>query len=224
MAEDASDERERRKARLQELCDKRSQALRQEQARKKEQEALTTERWSGFRIVNRLIRQEKLDASMQGKDVVPLRLLARLLSPSRDKVVIAVLAARKRALQRNAKGDQFLEWTLTDLDKESSTEAGLIFLGRAMQHWQEDEQAVPGSLLAILNPQLSCRSGAIMVTFETQVIQLGTCPSFATCKALDAGIRCARPCHAEGSGYCGQHEKMSHTARQATPCRKRRRL
>mmetsp|Transcript_14868 Transcript_14868/g.30934 ORF Transcript_14868/g.30934 Transcript_14868/m.30934 type:complete len:237 (-) Transcript_14868:33-743(-) len=227
----AAAERELRKARLQELCAQRAARLKEAQAREQVAHAraaaereLCTERWSGLRIVDRLVRQDKWDASMQGKELVHLRHLAKLLSKDRDKVVIAVLAAAPRKPTKNAQGEQVMEWTLTDLDKDATTEVGLIFLGSAMQHWLEDDKARPGQILAVLNPRLSCRAGALMVTFETQVILLGTCPSFRTCSALEAmGRPCHRPCHAEGSGYCGRHAPKSRGHFQATPCRKRKR-
>ncbi|CAE7224825.1 mcm10, partial [Symbiodinium pilosum] len=227
----SASERELRKARLQDLCAQRTLRLREAQAKEEAKQAVeeaerisTTERWSGLRIVDRLVRQEKWDASMKGKEIVQLRHLAKLLSRDKDKVVIVVLAAAPRKLITNAKGEQVMEWTVTDLDKEAASEAGLIFLGRAQQHWLEDTQAKPGHILAVLNPQLSCRTGAIMVTFETQVILLGTCPAFRTCSALNAsGGCCLKPCNAEGSGFCGQHSKALQGVRQATPCRKRKR-
>ena len=213
-----------RKARMQALCAKRSLQAKKEHEERKAEDERTTERWSGFRIVDRCIRQEKWDAAMRGKDIVPIQHLGGLLRSRHNKVVIGVLFGIGKP-QTN----QSCEWKITDLNRESPSEASLIFTGRAFEHWSASKDVKVGQILGILNPELSCRSGAIIVTFETQVVQLGTCPSFAFCQASDDGRRCQRPCHKEGSGYCVLHGKRSHGDRhlvmtQGLSSRKRRRM
>ncbi|CAE6970930.1 ycf45 [Symbiodinium sp. CCMP2592] len=111
----AAAERELRKARLQELCAQRAARLKEAQARERVAHAraeaereLCTERWSGLQIVDRLVRQDKWDASMKGKELVHLRHLAKLFSTHRFEVVIAVLAAAPRKPTKNAQGEQVM--------------------------------------------------------------------------------------------------------------------
>ncbi|CAJ1345654.1 unnamed protein product, partial [Effrenium voratum] len=209
-AEDAAEHenlQESRKARMEALCARLSQKSKEDHAAKVAEDERTTERWSGLRILDRCVRQEKWDASMRGKDdLVPLRHLGGLLRKEKDKVVIAVLASVAAGQQQ---GKLCCEWKLTDLDLDIPAEATLMLLDRAREHWSLQEVKA-GDIFAVLNPQLACRSGSMIATFETQLIKLGSCPSFGRCQALDEGRPCPRPCHREGSGVCAQHGKRGY--------------
>ncbi|CAJ1345653.1 unnamed protein product, partial [Effrenium voratum] len=194
-------------ARMEALCARLSQKSKEDHAAKVAEDERTTERWSGLRILDRCVRQEKWDASMRGKDdLVPLRHLGGLLRKEKDKVVIAVLASVAAGQQQ---GKLCCEWKLTDLDLDIPAEATLMLLDRAREHWSLQEVKA-GDIFAVLNPQLACRSGSMIATFETQLIKLGSCPSFGRCQALDEGRPCPRPCHREGSGVCAQHGKRGY--------------
>lgn len=211
-----------RKARMQALCAKRNLQAKQEFEERKAEEERTTERWSGFRIVDRCVRQEKWDAAMRGKDLVPIGHLGGLLRSQNNKVVIGILfAIGKPEVNKSS------EWKITDLDPQAPAEASVILTGRAFEHWGNGKEVKVGQIIGLLNPQLSCRSGAMLVTFETQVVKLGTSPSLGFCQAADDGRRCQRPCHQEGSGYCVLHERRSHGDRHLmsqAKARKRRRI
>eukprot|EP00434_Breviolum_minutum_P011614 symbB.v1.2.010245.t1/scaffold663.1/size175208/1 len=150
-----------RKARMQALCAKRSLQAKKEHEERKAEDERTTERWSGFRIVDRCIRQEKWDAAMRGKDIVPIQHLGGLLRSRHNKVVIGVLFGIGKP-QTN----QSCEWKITDLNRESPSEASLIFTGRAFEHWSASKDVKVGQILGILNPELSCRSGVRVLHIE----------------------------------------------------------
>jgi len=195
--------------------------LREEKQRKREEDDASTEKWSGLRITDWSLRKEKWDASMRGKELIPLNRLASLSLKSKDnKVVIGVLHRQPALPKRNHRDEFCCEWALTNLDKDSPEEALLILVGRAMDHWASKdgfgrEQATVGSIIAVLNPQATGRSNAIRASFETQVIKLGMCPLLTFCQALSGGLPCKAPCNSQGSGYCVQHARQSHAQRQA---------
>ncbi|CAK9022350.1 unnamed protein product [Durusdinium trenchii] len=73
--------RESRKARMEALCAKLTMKAKKAHQERADERDRTTERWSGLRIVDRCIRQEKWDASMRGKDLVPIQHLGGLSAP-----------------------------------------------------------------------------------------------------------------------------------------------
>merc|ERR1712096_265906 len=74
---------------------RKREALKADKKEKEEKRAAdekTFETWSGLRISNRCVRQEKWDLSMQGKALVPIANLGGGADPlGRDQVVIGVL-------------------------------------------------------------------------------------------------------------------------------------
>jgi len=194
--------------------------LREEKQRQRDEEDAFTEKWSGLRITDWALRKEKWDASMRGKELIPLDRLASLSLKSQDKVVIGVLCKQPALPKPNHRDELCCEWTLTNLDKDSPEEALLILVGRAMEHWASQDgfgrqQATTGSIIAVLNPQPTGRSNAIRASFETQVIKLGMCPWLTFCQALSGGLPCKVACSNQGSGYCARHARQSHAQRQA---------
>lgn len=214
---------------LKALVKRKRVGLKEELKREKEEEDSSTERWSGLRIKDRIVRQEKWDASMRGKTLVPLGQLGSLHQQGRDQVVIGVLCAPPTAPKQTLRGELYAEWILTDLDKEKPCEASLILVGRALDHWVSADgpgksQATVGSIFGVLNPQATGKTTAMRASFETQVLKLGASPSLVSCPALGPdGFACRKPCNQEGSGYCGHHSKQSHAARQAEMERLQRR-
>ncbi|CAK9022352.1 unnamed protein product [Durusdinium trenchii] len=77
---------------------------------------------------------------------------------SHCQVVIGVLCGIGKVSTDTVSNTTFSEWKLTDLDLDSPAEATLVMTGRALEHWSSTGAKV-GDILAVLNPQLSCRSG-----------------------------------------------------------------
>lgn len=228
---------EARKAAFSALVARKREALKKDQDQKQVQKAddlATTERWSGLRIVERCVRQEKWDTSMKGKEVISFGRFSALRPSGKDQVVIGVLCAPPASARMNQTGERCGELVLTDLDPQAPQTATLVLTGRAMDHWAHAEGAgrrhcTVGSIIAVLNPSQSRRAGAMTVAFETQVLKLGVCPSLRFCDAKDKdGLPCRRPYSAEGcEAFCSLHSSMSHGERQArlnlaTPVRQRR--
>eukprot|EP00933_Yihiella_yeosuensis_P040362 TRINITY_DN34657_c0_g1_i1.p1 TRINITY_DN34657_c0_g1~~TRINITY_DN34657_c0_g1_i1.p1 ORF type:complete len:318 (-),score=66.86 TRINITY_DN34657_c0_g1_i1:53-910(-) len=202
------------------LVAKKRQNLKEEVHRLRAEEDATTEKWSGLRITDRIVRQEKWDTCMRGKSLIQLSGLSAVSQPGRDKVVIGVLYAAPSLPKQSPKGEMYGEWVLTDLHKKCPSEATLILVGRAMDHWVHQDglgkpQATVGSIIGILNPQATGKSSAIRVSFETQVMKLGTCPSLAFCSAIGGILPCKKPYNSEAMNYCAHHSSQSHGERQA---------
>lgn len=216
MAESAEAPKDDRKAAFSALVARRRAALQHERQERLASEDASTENWSGLRISNRCLGREKLDAAMRGKDLVKLDHLGSLSASGRNQVVIGVLTTKSAKV--SVKGETYAEWTLTDLERSVT----LVLRDRAVEFWVDPtgpstSKAVAGSILAVLNPQATGRSNAMMVTFESQVIKLGTCPALGYCAALGAeGLPCREPINAEAGGHlCAKHAAMSHGERQA---------
>jgi len=193
---------------------RRREALRLTQVERQEAEENTTERWSGLRIAERCVRKEKWDASMQGKDLVPLSCVGGMVPAARDagrdKVLIGVLCSvppKKDTLKK----PEFVEWSLTDLARHAPYQVTLVLSGRAMHHWADQEgagrtQATLGSIFAVLNPTLTGRADTLRLTVETQLCKLGNCPAFGQCGArLASGSKCRRPYNSEIDKSCIHH-------------------
>lgn len=196
-------------------------ALKTNKQEKQIAEEKTTESWSGLRIANRCVRQEKWDLSMQGKKLMQLGAFGA--DPlGRDQVVIGVLCSTELGPRRSLDGGkEFAQWTLTDLDAQSPQQATLVLMGRALEHWSRKEglgraQAAAGSIMAVLNPTMTGRYNTIRINFDTQLIKLGTCPAFAQCTAKNGdGMPCREPYNKEGGcDYCALHQNMGHGVRQ----------
>lgn len=220
-----------RKAALAALVAKKREAVRTGQEKKRIHEDATTESWSGLRIEDRCVRREKWDAGMRGKQLVPFYDLSCLRPQARNQVVIGVLCTQPAAPRQGGNNERLAEWRLTDLDKTEAHVATLVLVDRAMDHWANVEgagrsAATVGSIFGVLNPE-PCpgRPGSMRVSFETQVLKLGTCPSLALCSAKRTdGLACRVPYNEDGgSGYCHRHATMSHGARQqSSPKRQRK--
>merc|ERR1712216_113584 len=96
-----------------------------------------------------------------------------------------------------------------------------VLTGRALEHWSRKggpgrAQALPGSIFAVLNPALTGRAKAVRIGFESQLLKLGMCPSFALCKAKNPdGLECREPYnHESGCEYCPFHAAASPWERQ----------
>ncbi|CAE8607145.1 unnamed protein product, partial [Polarella glacialis] len=205
---------------MQEKTARLRNCLKQDQDRKKNEEDATTERWTGLRITDRCVRQEKWDASVRGKERVLLSRLSLLSQQGTDQVVVGVLCSPPAMPKMNHRSELCAEWTLTDLDKERPCEATVVLVGRAVEHWASQDgpgrpHAKVGSIIAVLNPKATGKSSAMLASMETQVIKLGMCPSLGFCSVLIHTGRCGAACHSEGSGYCERHSNQSHWARQA---------
>lgn len=226
-----------RKAALSELVARKREALKKEHDEKQAQQRasqVATERWSGLRITDRCVRQEKWDMSMKGKELVGFGKLSTLRPAGRDQVVIGVLYAMPVGAKGSHTGEKCAEMALTDLNPRTPQVATLVLTGRAMDHWASAEGAgrrhcTIGSIIAVLNPSPLRRPGAMTASVETQVLKLGTCPSLRLCDAKDKdGLPCRMPFSAEGrDAFCSTHASMSHGERQAcliaTPGRQRQR-
>lgn len=195
--------------------------VKQVQQEQKAVEEKSTETWSGLRITNRCVRQEKWDLSMQGKAVLPLSTLSGPDPLGRDQVIIGVLSSSVLGPHRTPDGKESAHWTLTDLDANQPQQLSLVLTGRAMEHWSRKDglgrpQAVAGSIMAVLNPSLTGRSKTVRITFESQLLKLGTCPSFGFCTAKNRdGLECREPYNKDaGVDYCASHASMSMAARQ----------
>jgi len=210
------------------LVARRREALKRQIEEKRTIEDATTERWSGLRIANRCVRQEKWDFSMRGKDLVPFHRLGGLSATGQDRVIIGVLASPPSGPILSARGEREAQWKLTDLNQSNPQQASLILVGRALEHWACAEgagwrHASIGSILGVLNPA-PAGQGKVRVCFETQVLKLGSCPSLAFCPALGSeGRPCREVYNSEGGqGYCAYHARQSHYERAAAPQRPRR--
>lgn len=207
--------------RLKALAAKKREKLKQEVEKERAEEESTTERWSGLRIAERCIRQEKWDACMRGKELVKFERLAGLSPQAKDTVLIGVLCAEPQSAKLNHREELSTEFRLTNLDKEKPEELTLVLVARAAEHWATKdglgrEHASVGSIIAVLNPVLTGRNKAVLVSFETQVVKLGRCPALAFCSVLSSlGKPCGASCNAEMSSYCAHHANQSHGARQA---------
>lgn len=209
-----------RKASLTALVARKREAVRQETKNRREEEATGRDQWSGLMVAERCVRVEKVDASMRGKQIIPFSSFSQLVSSSRDQVVMAVLYSSPSHVKRGAKNEEYVEWDITDLNKDDLRQAKLTLVGNAMEHWARGagcRQATLGSLFAILNPTFSGR--AIRVSFETQLLKLGRCSSFGRCTAKNAdGLECRKPYNIEkkeAGEYCTHHANISPCARQA---------
>eukprot|EP00747_Dinoflagellata_sp_TGD_P199568 gnl/TRDRNA2_/TRDRNA2_72826_c0_seq3.p1 gnl/TRDRNA2_/TRDRNA2_72826_c0~~gnl/TRDRNA2_/TRDRNA2_72826_c0_seq3.p1 ORF type:complete len:429 (+),score=67.73 gnl/TRDRNA2_/TRDRNA2_72826_c0_seq3:69-1355(+) len=216
----AAPEPERRAAFAALVSRKRGTVKRDLEERRLVEEA-TTERWSGLRIVERCIRQEKWDNGMRGKELVKFSGLSSLMPNGANQVLIGVLCKPASPAVRTPLGEQYAEWMLTDLHVSHPQTLSLVLVGRALDHWANKDgagwsHAKLGSIFAILNPSPTGRAGAVRVSFETQMQKLGTCPSLAFCSAKGSdGIQCRAVYNAEGGqGYCARHAAMSHGERQ----------
>eukprot|EP00927_Polykrikos_kofoidii_P086497 TRINITY_DN9712_c0_g1_i1.p1 TRINITY_DN9712_c0_g1~~TRINITY_DN9712_c0_g1_i1.p1 ORF type:complete len:528 (+),score=111.51 TRINITY_DN9712_c0_g1_i1:61-1644(+) len=210
-----------RLARLRDAAARKRDATKQEVKQQKIIEAQGVEIFSGLRIEDRCVRQEKWEASMQGKTLVPFYDFAALRRKTGDQVVIAVLCGKPRrsavpSLERDASADSIMEWAITDLDARDPCKASLLLAGRAVNHWcypQGDgfAHAKIGSIFAILNPEVMGRAATIRVTVESQLLKLGSSPSLAFCSAkLSSGLDCSAPYNGiAGAGYCAHHANMS---------------
>lgn len=219
------------------VAKKRAAASRCLEERRVADEA-STERWSGLRIANRCIRQEKWDASMRGKELVPFTRLNTLSPAGRNHVVIGVLCARPAGPQWTPNGtERFAEWRLTDLNKEGPCQATLVLRQVALEYWATPEgaghkSATVGSIFAILNAEAIGRTGTFRVSVETQVLKLGDCPSLGLCSAKTSnGPECHMPFNTEvaggNGGLCSRHAGMSVWTRSremAGPVAKRARV
>jgi len=146
--------------------------------------------------------------------------LGALKPGGKDKVVIGVLCAPIVGPKQGPCGEWCAEFRLTDLDKHGPRIASLVLVGRAMEHWAHVDglgrpQCVVGSTLAVLNPGPAKRAGAMLASFETQVLKLGSCPSLRLCDAKGKdGLPCGAPYNEEsGQSFCVLHSGLSHGAR-----------
>lgn len=223
-----------RKATLQALAARRQDALKRSTERKPEPRAAEgkeKERWSGLRITERCVRQEKWDTSMRGKDLVifdrlsVLKPAGKASSVGKDQVVIGVLCATVVAPQAppstRGGGNLYAELLLTDLDVNAPKTKKLTLTSGAAEHWACADGAgrrhcTPGSILAVLNPAPVRRGEGMTVSVETQVLKLGTCPSFRRCDAKNKdGFPCGKAYNAEGgTEFCSTHARMSYADRQ----------
>jgi hypothetical protein len=208
-------------ARLQALVALKRKALKTEQKEKKDIEEKTTETWSGLRIVDRDVRQEKWDLSMRGKALLTIASLDGADLLGRDQVLIGVLCSSQACPKHGPDNRVSAEWTLTDLDIRNPQKVSLMLAGRALEHWAKRDgagrkQATLGSIIAVLNPSLTGRAKTLRIGFESQILRLGRCPAFAMCKAKTAdGLACNEPYNSEnGCEYCLHHSTVSHGARQ----------
>lgn len=221
----AAKEAESRKAAMSDILAKRREALQKAREVKQVQQAAEqacVEKWSGLRIAERCVRQEKLDICMKGKQLVKISKLSALTASGKDQVVIGVLCA-PLITRLSPGGEKIAELVLTDLDHKSAQTAKLVLTGRAVDHWADAEGAgrrhcTVGSLLAVLNPSpLKQAGGGMFVAVETQLLKLGVCPSLRICSVKDKqGLPCRRPYSSEGGdAMCSMHASMSHSDRQA---------
>merc|ERR1740138_1861026 len=111
----------------------------------------------------------------------------------------------KSLKKTGSNGNEYVHWTFTDLAWSQPNVMTLFLHGQAFEAWEKDAETpvAIGSTLAILNPVplANRKSGekesrsASKVTFGTQLVRLGTCPSLGhcTCKKKD-GMKCSMPC------------------------------
>jgi len=177
------------------------------------------ERWSGLKIQGRCVPKEKWEAAMVGKQLVSIADVSGLRSAGADKVVIGVLCSKPgEANATLGSRELFAQWCLTDLDKSGPQKAMLSLTGAAFDHWCSGEgagfcQAKVGAIFAVLNPTPSAK-GTMRVSYESQVIKLGTCPNFGSCSAkLSTGLECGAPFEVDKTDYCARHAQMSAWAR-----------
>jgi len=210
-----------RAALLRDKVARRREAMKRDLEEHRAADETSKERWSGLRIEARCIRQEKWDNAMRGKELVPFNGLAGLRPRGGDQVVIGVLCAQPSGPKLDpCGGASCAEWTFTDLNKGGPLKATLVLIDRALKHWACADgpgftQVKVGSIFGILNPAATARAGAMRVSVESQVLKLGSCPSFARCPAkLPSGLACNAPYNADdGAEFCAYHAGMSVWAR-----------
>mmetsp|Transcript_5012 Transcript_5012/g.11118 ORF Transcript_5012/g.11118 Transcript_5012/m.11118 type:complete len:257 (+) Transcript_5012:89-859(+) len=210
-----------RKATVSALVAKRREAMRRETQERHDKEEVTRERHSKLRITERCMPAEKWDRCMKSKTLLKLEDLGTPLHDAMDQVIIAVLA-EKGAVTKNAKGEEYAEWSVTDVDEKLPRRATVVLVGNAMASWASPDgecyrQAGAGAILGFLNPAPTARKGAVRVSFASQVCKLGTCPSLGFCTVrLRSGLPCNNPLNSEFfQSMCPRHAAMSHGEREA---------
>jgi hypothetical protein len=196
-------------------------ADKKEKELKRAAEEKSKEKWSGLPIESRCIRQEKWDMSMKGKSLMPIAALGGPDPLGRDQVIIGVLCSTVLGPQSGPDGKELAQWTLSDLDLHSPQHVNLVLLGQALEYWSRKggngrTQAENGSIMAVLNPVLTGREKTVRISFATQLLKLGMCPSYRRCQAKTAdGLACNKPFNKDsGHEYCALHADMSPWARQ----------
>mmetsp|Transcript_44490 Transcript_44490/g.71109 ORF Transcript_44490/g.71109 Transcript_44490/m.71109 type:complete len:370 (-) Transcript_44490:31-1140(-) len=203
------------------LIARKRECLRTVQEEKRTKEEKSTETWSGLRISDRCVRPEKVDQSMRGKSIIRFDHISAADPVGRDQVFMGVMTSVAIGPKSGPDGKEYAEWILTDLDLRCPQKITLVLVGRALEHWSHRDGpgrkiATVGSIMAVLNPTITGRAKVIRISFESQLLKLGMCPSLVFCKAKNAdGLECREPFNSEsGCDYCMRHESVSHGARQ----------
>jgi len=184
---------------------------------------------SGLRIANRQIRPSRWADMMHGKRYTTFDRLSSLSTQedgSKDVVVIGVVY-EKSLKKTGSNGNQFVHWSFTDLNFPQPGLMTLFLYGQAFESWDNGLEApiANGTIFAVLNPVPLPNRGsgeakdqrlAAKISFGTQLVRLGTCPSLGYCKCTTkVGLPCTMPCDNErGPPVCFWHS-LSQTAQKA---------
>jgi len=165
--------------------------------------------WSGLRIKDRKVAEEKLKLYFHGRHVLRLSRVSKEV-PVGDWLTIGVLAT-KCSPRSTAKGGRFLIWGLTNL---AGDRIALFLFGSAYENFWKDQGQ--GIVVAVLNPKpfegrerkggMERDEPAFSVHEEGQIKILGTAKDYGICKSLRKdGNPCNNVINAAVCQYCDVH-------------------
>lgn len=176
------------------------------------------EKYSGLKITERQIRVSKWDDLMRGKRYVPFDRLSSIdgEGDAKDAVMIGVVY-EKSLRKTGSNGNQYVHWTFTDLSFPQPKVLSLFLYGQAFDTWDKDAETpvANGTIFAVLNPvPLPSRNSdgkdsraAAKITYGTQLVRLGICPSLGYCMCHKKdGLKCSMACDRDkGPLVCYYH-------------------
>ncbi|KAI6233963.1 Protein MCM10-like protein [Aphelenchoides fujianensis] len=130
-------------------------------------------------------------------------------SGSAERVVMAVVV-ESSGMKKAASGNGYILWQISDLVTDTKVKV-LLFGDAAQAHWK----IPPGFVVALTNPEVAADTpgsggkstmSTLKINKSLQVLSLGSCPDFATCKGVKKnGERCTNYVNAALSPFCSYH-------------------
>jgi hypothetical protein len=99
--------------------------------------------------------------------------------------------------------NNYIVWTLTDFD----TQITVFLFGEAYrQYWTEPEGSIFLVACPVILPAAQRRNFSLSVSKASQLLKLGTCPTFGRCKALKKdGAKCTMAISTQSGPFCVYH-------------------